>query len=64
MNRPAVRVVAADGGFTINADAGGINLSIQVQDDTRRPIPAFAATAPRAPSGGAPTPAPTPTPRP
>ena len=64
MNRPAVRVVAADGGFTINADAGGINLSIRGQNETRCPIPAFAAAAPRAPSVGAPTPAPTPTPRP
>ena len=64
MNRPAVRVAAADGGCTINANAGGINLSIRVQGETRCPIPPFAAAPPRAPSGGAPTPAPTPAPRP
>lgn len=70
-----VDLVAAAGGFTINADASSINLSIRVQDETRYHIPAFADAAPgpangvnpgaTIPNGGpAPTPAPPPTPTP
>ena len=64
-----IDLIHAAGGFTINADANGINLSIRVQDETRYHIPSFADTAtspaPGAtPGGPAPTPAPPPTPTP
>lgn len=70
-----VDLVAAAGGFTINADASGINLSIRVQDETRYHIPSFADRPPGPANGATPgatrpngnpalTPAPPPTPTP
>ena len=45
-----IDLIAAAGGFTINADAAGLNLSVRVQDETRYHIPAFGeATATPAP---------------